>query len=224
MKKYFSEFLGTAILVMFGCGTAAIAGNYVGSLGIAFAFGLGFLASWAIINKVSGCHINPAVSLAMFLSKKLSLKDLVGYVIAQILGALFGIFLVSFMITSANIGSIEKVGLGANGFKDYSSIGLSLGGALLTEAVLTMIFVLVVLRITANKDYENISGIVIGLTLILVHIIGVPLTGTSVNPARSLAPAIFLGKEALKQVWVFIVAPLAGAVIAALINKFILKK
>ncbi len=224
MKKYFSEFLGTAILVLFGCGTASIAGAYVGALGVAIAFGLGLIIAGMIIGNISGCHINPAVSLAMFLSNKLSLKDFVGYVIAQVLGAILGIFLLSWIITGANIGSVENVGLGANGFKELSSINISLGGAFLVEFILTFIFILTILKVTDDKSKTNTSTFIIGLALILVHIIGIPITGTSVNPARSLAPAIFLGGTALKQVWLFIVAPLLGSLCAVIVNKTILKE
>ena len=222
MKKYFSEFLGTAILVLFGCGTAAIAGSYVGALGIALAFGLSIIVSSAIIGPISGCHINPAISLAMYLTKRMNLKDLIGYIIAQLIGAIFGVFLLSWIITSANIGSVESIGLGANGFKELSSIGLSMRGAFLVEVILTFIFVLTVLEITKDEKKANICSFVIALTLTVVHIIGIPLTGTSVNPARSLAPAIFLGGQALKQVWIFIIAPLCGSVLAAAFSKYIL--
>ena len=224
MKKYFSEFLGTSILVLFGCGTAAIAGSYVGALGIALAFGLSIIVGSTIIGSISGCHVNPAISLAMFLTKRMNLKDFIGYIIAQIIGAMFGIFLLSWIITSANIGSIESVGLGANGFKELSSVGLSMRGAFLVEVILTFIFVLTVLEVTKDENKKDINIIIIALALTAVHIIGIPLTGTSVNPARSFAPAIFLGGQALKQVWVFIIAPLCGAVLAAALSKFVLNK
>ena len=224
MKKYISEFMGTAILVLIGCGTAAIAGSYVGALGIALAFGLSIVVCAAIIGKISGCHINPAVSLAMYLTKRMTLKDFIGYVIAQLVGAMFGVFLLSWIITNANIGSVNSIGLGANGFKELSSIGLSMRGAFLVEVILTFIFVLTVLEITKDEKKANISSFVIALSLTLVHIIGIPLTGTSVNPARSLAPAIFLGGTVLKQVWVFILAPLCGAVFAAAVSKYVLNE
>lgn len=224
MKKYFGEFLGTAILVLFGCGTASIAGSYVGALGIAISFGLALFTASCIISNISGCHVNPAVSLAMFISKKLTLKDFIGYIIAQILGAIVGIFILIFIITSANIGSIESAGLGATGFGKYSSIGLSMGGAILVEIILSFVFILGFLKISEDKNKKNISGLLISLLLILVHIIGFPLTGTSVNPARSLAPALFLGKEVLNQVWVFLISPLIGAIIAAYVNKYLTKE
>lgn len=224
MKKYFSEFLGTAILVLFGCGTASIAGNYVGAIGIALAFGLGLFTSSCIIGNISGCHINPAVSISIFINKKISFKDFIGYVISQFLGAIFAIFVLSFIITSANIGSIQNVGLGANGYDTLSSVRLSMYGALIVEIILTFIFILSILKITENDKLNNISGLFIGLVLMLLHIIGIPLTGTSVNPARSLAPALFIGGTPLTQVWVFIIGPTIGSIIAALVYKYLLKK
>lgn len=223
MKKYFGEFLGTAILVIFGCGTAAIAGAYVGTLGIAIAFGLGLYIASVLIGDISGCHINPAVSLSMFLQKKITWQELIGYVVAQVLGAVAGAFLIMWIITSANMGSLESVGLGANGFGKASSVNLSIGGAFLVEILLTTIFVLVVDKVVDDKSKAKMSGAIIGIALILVHIIGIPLTGTSVNPARSLAPALLLGGSALKQVWVFIVAPFIGSILATIIYKILQK-
>lgn len=223
MKKYFAEFIGTTISLIFGIGTATLASSFVGTLGISLAYGLGFLAASCIINNISGCHINPAVSLAHFINKEMNIKDLVCYIIAQILGALLACFTVTCIVTSANIGSITKAGLDANGYAQLSSIGLSMGGAILTEIVLTFIFVLGTLKIVKDKKLANYSGILIALLLTVVHIIGTPLTGTSVNPARSIAPAILLSGEYLKQLWVFIGAPLIGATLAAFCDKFLLK-
>lgn len=219
MKKYCCEFLGTAILVFFGCGAASLVSNYIGTIGIALTFGLSFIVSASLISKISGCHINPAVSLAMFITKKISLKDLGGYIIAQILGAIVGCLLLGLIITSANIGNVDNIGLGANGYGILSSVNISLMGAILTEVILTFIFVLIVLRVTDQE--KNINIYLIGLTLTLIHIIGIPLTGTSVNPARSLAPAILLGKESLKQVWVFIVSPLLGSLLASFVAQYL---
>ena len=223
MKKYFCEFLGTTILVFFGCGTYALAGSYVGAIGISFAFGLAFLAAACIISPISGCHINPTVSLAMLISKKINLKNFIGYVCAQFLGALFGSFLLTCIITSANVGSVSSVGLATNGFKEFSSVNLSLEGAILIEIILTIVFVLCFLRIKKNKDTTNMDNFQIALVIVLIHLIGIPLTGTSINPARSLAPAILIGGKQLTQVWVFIISPLIGATIAAFINKFLFK-
>lgn len=212
MKKYVSEFIGTAVLVLFGCGSAAIAGDVLGTLGIAFAFGLSIVAMAYVIGDISGCHINPAVSLAMLINKKMTTKDFASYVLAQVLGAIAGIGILYFIIASSNL---ELVSLGANGFGDASSVGLSMIAAFVVEVVLTFVFIYTILGVTSDSKKSSVAGIVIGLTLTFVHIIGIPLTGTSVNPARSLAPALFLGGEALKQVWLFIVAPLVGSAIAA---------
>ena len=223
MKKYLAELIGTFTLVFFGCGTAVVCGGFTGGTGngtlgvaaIALAFGLAIVASAYAIGSVSGCHVNPAVSLSMLLTGRLSSKAFAGYVVAQVLGALVGSALLAFVISSST--GLAAGGLGQNGFGANSGVGLSLGGALVVEIVLTFVFILTILNVTASEKTANIAGIVIGLTLTFVHIIGIPLTGTSVNPARSLAPALFLGGEALAQVWVFIAAPLAGACLAAFV-------
>ena len=226
MKKYIAEFIGTFTLVFFGCGTAVVCGGftggigtgYLGVVGIALAFGLAIVAAAYAIGSVSGCHVNPAVSLAMLITKKLSGADFVGYIIAQVLGAFAGSGLLKFIVSSSDALSVAN-GLGQNGFAAYSGLGLSLYGALVVEVILTFVFVLTILGVTASDKTSHVAGIVIGLTLTFVHIIGIPLTGTSVNPARSLAPAVFVGGDALSQVWVFIVAPFVGAAIAALVYK-----
>ena len=220
MKKYLCEFIGTAVLVLFGCGSAAIAGTALGTLGIALAFGLSIVAMAYVIGSVSGCHINPAVSLAMLINKKMSVKDFICYVVAQILGAIFGTALLYLIIKWCGM-EVANVGLGANGFGEASSVGLNMIGAIVVEIILTFVFIYTILGVTSSEKFSSVSGIVIGLTLAFVHIMGIPLTGTSVNPARSLAPALFLGGTALSQVWVFIVAPLAGSAIAAIAYKFL---
>ena len=228
MKKYLCEFIGTAVLVLFGCGTAVVTGGYTGALGIgtlgvltiAMAFGLSIVAMAYVIGNISGCHINPAVSLAMLINKKMSVKDFVLYVVAQCLGAIAGIGILYAIGSNSNLG-VEA--LGANGFGDASAVGLNMGGAILVEIILTFVFIYTILGVTSDEKKGSVAGIVIGLTLAFVHIIGIPLTGTSVNPARSLAPAIFLGGEALKQVWVFIVAPFVGSALAAVVFKFLNK-
>lgn len=220
MKKYLCEFIGTAVLVLFGCGSAAIAGGALGTLGIALAFGLSIVAMAYVIGNVSGCHINPAVSLAMLINKKMSVKDFICYVVAQVVGAIAGIgILYAIMVNSGLDVSVQ--GLGANGFNAASSVNLNMMGAILVEVILTFVFIYTILGVTSDDKKSSVAGIVIGLTLAFVHIMGIPLTGTSVNPARSLAPAIFLGGEALKQVWVFIVAPFVGSAIAAFAFKFL---
>ena len=223
MKKYVCEFIGTAVLVLFGCGSAAIAGGVLGTLGIALAFGLSVVAMYYVIGNISGCHVNPAVSLAMLINKKMDAKDFICYVIAQILGAIAGIAILYTIMINSGL-EIDVQGLGANGFDTASSVNLSMIGATITEVVLTFVFIFTVLGVTSDEKKSSVTGIVIGLALALVHIVGIPLTGTSVNPARSLAPALFLGGEALEQVWVFIVAPLVGAALAAVAYKFLAKK
>ena len=224
MKKYISEGIGTMVLVFFGCGVATMAGDEVGVLGIALAFGLSIVALAYAIGEISGCHVNPAVSLAVFLAGRMTVKDLVGYVFSQILGAIIGSALLMGIVGMTNLGGIVETGLGQNGFENASALELSLGGALIVEIVLTFVFVLTILGVTSLKKFSNIAGIVIGLTLTLVHIMGIPLTGTSVNPARSLAPALLLGGEAFSQAWVFIIAPCMGGTLAACVWQLIARK
>lgn len=218
MKKYLCEFIGTFVLVLLGCGSAAIAGGTLGTLGIAFAFGLAIVAMAYSIGRISGCHVNPAVSLAMLISKKMNVKDFVGYVIAQILGAIAAAGILYLIVNCTNL---VNTGLGANGYGDLSAVGINLAGALIVEIIATFIFVLVILGVTGDSKYNSVSGLVIGLTLTLIHIVVIPLTGTSVNPARSIGPALFVGGKALSQVWVFILAPLVGAALAAYVWKAI---
>ncbi len=222
MKKYLCEFIGTAVLVLFGCGSAAIAGGTLGTLGIALAFGLSIVAMAYVIGNISGCHINPAVSLAMLINKKMSVKDFILYVVAQFLGAIVGIGILYAILECSKLNPMN--GLGANGYDEASAVGLNMIGAIITEIILTFIFIYTVLGVTSDEKKSSVAGIVIGLTLAFVHIMGIPLTGTSVNPARSLAPALFLGGEALSQVWVFIVAPLIGSALAAVTYKFLNKE
>ena len=222
MKKYICELIGTMVLVLFGCGSAAVAGSVLGNLGIAMAFGLSIVAMAYIIGDISGCHINPAVSLGMWINKRMDTKDFVGYIVSQCIGALIGIGLLAFIINScSDLGGYMLTGLGQNGFGAASSVGISMTGALVVEIILTFVFVFTVLGVTRTQKTGPLAGIVIGLTLAFVHIMGIPLTGTSVNPARSLAPALVIGGEALNQVWVFIVGPAIGAIIAGLIYKFL---
>lgn len=220
MKKYVAEFIGTAVLVIFGCGSAVAANTLLTSMGlipalafstllIAFAFGLSVMAMAYCIGNISGCHINPAVSVGMFVSGRMSGKDFVGYVIAQFLGGIAGAAILMGICGTDN-------GLGQNGYLESSALGTSMIGAILVEVIATFVFVFVILGVTSKKENSTVSGLVIGLTLTLVHIFAIPFTGTSVNPARSLGPALFVGGEALSQVWVFIVAPFLGAALAAI--------
>ena len=220
MRKYIAELIGTMVLVLFGCGSAAIAGSMLGTLGIALAFGLSIVAMAYVIGDISGCHINPAVSIGMWIDGRLESKDLVMYIIFQCIGAIIGIALLAAIINSAPmLGGYAATGLGQNGFGTASSVGLDVVGAIIVEIILTFVFVFTVLGVTKKAENGAVAGIVIGLTLAFVHIMGIPLTGTSVNPARSLAPALFLGGQALQQVWVFILAPIVGAVIAGFLYK-----
>ncbi|MEF2655626.1 MAG: aquaporin [Eggerthellaceae bacterium] len=222
-QKYAAEAFGTFVLTLFGCGSAAVAGATLGTLGIAFAFGLSIVAMAFVIGNVSGCHINPAVSLGLFLDKRLSGKDLIGYWISQFIGGIVAAAVLMFIIAQCGLGGVLATGLGCNGFDAASAVELTVVGALVVEIILTCIFVLVVLGSTANEKTAPYAGLIIGLSLTFVHIMGIPLTGTSVNPARSFGPALMMAfngdMTALSQAWVFIVAPLVGAAIAALIWK-----
>ena len=220
MKRYISELIGTMVLVLFGCGSAAIAGPVLGNFGIAMAFGLSIIAMAYVIGDISGCHVNPAVSIGMWIDGRLEAKDLALYIVFQCIGAIIGIALLATIINCApSLGGYTATGLGQNGFGSASSVGLNVVGAIIVEIILTFVFVFTVLGVTKKAENGAVAGIVIGLTLAFVHIMGIPLTGTSVNPARSLAPALFLGGQALQQVWVFILAPVIGAVFAGLLYK-----
>ena len=220
MKKYIAELIGTMVLVLFGCGSAAIAGTVLGNLGIALAFGLSIVAMAYVIGDISGCHVNPAVSIGMWIDGRMETKDLILYIVFQCIGAIIGIAILAVIINSApSLGGYMATGLGQNGFGSASSVGLNVVGAIIVEIILTFVFVFTVLGVTKKAENGAVAGIVIGLTLAFVHILGIPLTGTSVNPARSLAPALFLGGQALQQVWVFILAPIIGAIIAGLLYK-----
>lgn len=219
MKKYAAECFGTFVLTLFGCGSAAVAGATLGTLGIAMAFGLSIVAMAFVIGNVSGCHINPAVSFGLFLDKRLSAKDLVGYWVAQFVGGIIAAAVLALIIGMCDLGGVLATGLGCDGYEAASAVGLSMIGAVIVEIILTCIFVLSVLGSTADEKTAPFAGIIIGLTLAFVHIMGIPLTGTSVNPARSFGPALMMAVNgdmtALSQVWVFIVAPLVGAACAA---------
>ena len=220
MKRYISELIGTMVLVLFGCGSAAIAGSVLGTFGIAMAFGLSIVAMAYVIGDISGCHVNPAVSIGMWIDGRLETKDLLMYIVFQCIGAIIGIALLVVIINSApDLGGYVATGLGQNGFGSASSVGLDVVGAILVEIILTFVFVFTVLGVTKKAENATVAGIVMGLTLAFVYLLGIPLTGASVNPARSLAPALFLGGQALEQVWVFILAPVVGAVIAGILFK-----
>jgi len=225
MKKYVAEFMGTAILVFCGVGAAMVTGNVVaGALG----FGLALLVLCFIIGPISGCHVNPAVSLAMFVGGRMDAKTMFFYMGVQVLGAIFGAAL---LFGIMEIASLEVIGTmwGSNSHREIAAIsqGTARGivAALLIEFTLTFIFILTIMFVTAKGSTAgNFAGVIIGLALALVHIIGIHLTGTSVNPARSIGTAIMGGAEPLAQVWVFIIAPLFGGVAAALVYGYFAKK
>ncbi len=220
MKKYISEFVGTMMLVLIACGVAVIVGcsTPAGIIATALAFGLVIVAMAYSIGNVSGCHINPAVSIAMAISGKMDKKECAKYIIAQVLGALAGAAVLGLLL-----GSFSN--LGSNGFGSLLPNGTKVTWyiAMIVEVILTFVFVTAILGVTDKKENGHVTGIVIGLTLTLVHLIGIPFTGTSVNPARSLGPALLQGGTALSQVWVFIVAPIIGCVLAGLFYRFVLK-
>ena len=229
VRKFISELVGTCLLVIFGCGTAVVASKYLAGLNaskgveylyfgliIALAFGLILMALVYTIGKVSGAHVNPAVSVAALIDGRITLFECIYYVAAQIIGGLVGSFALTWIFNSSEV-------LGTNGFGKASALGeviTTQGVALAVEAVLTFLFVLVVLSVT--KKNSNTNGLVIGLTLTLVHILGIPFTGTSVNPARSIGPALLTKGDALSQLWVFIVGPLVGGILAALFYRYVI--
>jgi aquaporin Z len=209
LKKYISEFIGTFVLVLFACGVAAVTGcsgeANASYLITALAFGGVIVAMAYSIGNISGCHINPAVSIAVWINKGMNTKDFIGYIIAQFLGGIAGAAVLIALIGTGK-------GLGANGLYDASVIK-----SLIVEVILTFVFVLAVLGATSKTDNSKVAGLVIGGSLTLVHLLGIYFTGTSVNPARSFGPALLLGGDALANVWVFIAAPLVGGIIAVLV-------
>ena len=222
MKKYLSEMIGTMVLVLMGCGAAVFAGSApetlqtgVGTLGVALAFGLSVVAMAYTIGGVSGCHINPAITFGVWLSGRMSGKDAAMYMLFQVFGAIIGSALLYALASTGDTAGVTMTG--ANSFGEDEMFQ-----AFLAEMIFTFIFVLVVLGATdPKKGAGNLAGLAIGLTLVLVHIVCIPITGTSVNPARSIGPALFEGGEALSQLWLFIVAPLVGAAISAIVWKAI---
>lgn len=225
VKKYAAEGLGTFALVLFGCGAAAIAGvsstgpSGLGLLGISLAFGLAVVAMAYTIGPISGCHINPAISTAMCIAGKLSVKDLVGYVIAQCIGAIAGAGVLYVIATGGAGFEMVEWGLGSNGWGEGYLGNYNMKSAFIAEFVFTFLFLMVIFGTTAKKASPQMAGLAIGISLALIHFVAIPITGTSVNPARSLGPAIFAGGMALSQLWLFIVAPLAGGIFAALVRK-----
>ncbi len=221
MKKLVAEAVGTAALVLFGCGAAVLAGPEVGQLGIAFAFGLAIVAMAYGIGPISGCHINPAVSLGAFLAGRMTVNEMLMYWAAQFVGALVGAGIL-YLIASGRAEEagvayeLGAYGLGSNGWGASYLGGYSMTAALVFEIVATFLFVVVILGVTQKDAPAHLAGLAIGLTLVVIHIVGIQVTGVSVNPARSFGPAVFAQGDALNQLWLFIVAPLAGAAMAGL--------
>ena len=232
IRKYIAEMFGTFVLVLIGCGSAVIAGKAIltgtldglGLLGISLAFGLALLVMVYTIGSISGCHINPAVTIAMLIAGKIKIKDSVAYIIAQCCGAILGAGVLYLIATGQADYDIAVNGLGQNGYGIASPAGYTLLACLIAEIVLTAIFLLVIFGSTSKDAPKGFAGIPIGFALVLVHIIGIPITGTSVNPARSLGPALFVGGEAINQLWLFWLAPIIGGIIAALIWKYVFEK
>jgi aquaporin Z len=222
IKRACAEFLGTFVLVFAGVGTAVIAGDHVGFLGVAFAFGLGLLAMAYAVGPISGCHINPAVTLGLLVAGKIDIGESLRYWSAQILGAIAAAGILLAIVSGRKGGydaSIE--GLGANGYGAHSPGGFALGSALAIEVILTALLVFTVLAATDRIANVAFAGIPIGLVLTLIHLASIPVDNTSVNPARSIGPALFVGGWALEQLWVFILAPLAGGLLGALVHRLL---
>lgn len=217
MKKLTAEAIGTFILVFFGCGSAVLMGEHIGMLGISLAFGLSIVAAAYSIGAISGAHLNPAVSLGMVTSGRMTVSDFLGYSVAQVVGAVIGAFVLMLIASGKADYSVAENGLGQNGYGAGYLGEYNLVAALIFEVVATFIFVTVILGATQEGSPAAMAGLVIGLTLAGIHLVGINVTGVSVNPARSIGPAIFAGAKALSDLWVFIVAPLAGGAIAGLV-------
>ena len=215
-NKLIAEVFGTAVLVLFGCGAAVIGGAAIGFTGIALAFGLSIVAAAYSIGAISGAHLNPAVSLGMMVAGRISAAEFVGYAVAQVIGAIIGAA-VLYLIASGSAGWTG--GLGQNGYGAGYLGEYSVTAALVFEFVMTFIFVTVILGATGEGSAAGFAGLAIGLTLTAIHLVGINVTGVSVNPARSIGPALFVGGTALAQLWLFIVAPLAGGAVAGLVYK-----
>ena len=221
MKKYVAEFIGTFTLVLLGCGTAMLVGcdsqEGCGYILTALAFGLTIVGMAYCVGNVSGCHINPAVSLAVLITGGMNTRDFIGYVIAQCLGSLAATGVLAFIFNAGGVTDMTG-GYGSNGL---AGVNGSIVAGFAVELLLTFLFVLVILGVTSSKaGHGSFGGLIIGLTLVLIHIFGIGLTGTSVNPARSFGPAVVAGGDALKNLWIFIVAPLCGGALAAFVHKY----
>jgi aquaporin Z len=218
MKRFAAEFIGTSWLVFGGCGSAVLAAAFpdvgIGLLGVSLAFGLTVLTMACAIGAVSGCHLNPAVTLGLCSAGRFPAKDVPGYVVAQVLGGIAGAG-VLFVIASGRAGFDASAGFASNGFGEHSPGGYSMTAALVTEIVMTAMFLFVILGATSSRAPKNLAPVAIGLALTLIHLVSIPVTNTSVNPARSTGVALFAGGWAISQLWLFWVAPLVGAVLGA---------
>ena len=225
MKKNLAELIGTFSLVLFGCGAAGISGITstgpagIGLLGISFAFGLAVVVMAYAIGPVSGCHINPAITIAMLVAGKIKTGEAVGYIIAQFVGATLAAGVLYVVQSGAPGFMMAEWALGSNGWGPGYLGAYSTTSAFITETVLTFLFVLIIFKTTARWSNSTMAGLAIGLTLVLVHLVAIPITGTSVNPARSFGPAIFAGGKALQQLWLFMIAPVVGGILAAVVWK-----
>ncbi len=228
MKKYLAEFIGTFSLVLFGCGAAVVAGKTIpitvadaptgiGLLGISLAFGFAVVVMAYAIGPISGCHINPAITIAMLVAKKMTIADAIGYIIAQMIGATVAAAALMAIQKGAPGFSMGEWALGSNGWGPGYLGNYTTTAAFITEALLTFLFLFVIFATTSKLGNSNMAGLAIGLTLVLIHLVAIPITGTSVNPARSFGPAILAGGKALQQLWLFMIAPVVGAVLAALV-------
>lgn len=227
--RLIAEFLGTMVLVVMGCGSAVIAGangeTGVGLLGISFAFGLSVVAMAYSIGHISGCHINPAISLGMVAVGRMKMGEAIGYIIAQILGAIAGAAVLYFIASGKAGYDIAANGLGQNGYAEASPHQYNMISGFVAEVFLTFIFLMVIFGATSTKNINGgFAGLAIGLSLVLIHIVGIPVTGVSVNPARSIGPALFVGGTAVSQLWLFIVAPVVGAVLSAIVWRYVLER
>jgi len=223
VKKLIVEFIGTSWLVLGGCGSAVLAAAYpelgIGFAGVAIAFGLTVVTMAYAIGHISGCHLNPAVSIGLWMGGRFDKKELLPYILAQVLGGIAGAGILYLVATGKS--GFEIGGFAANGYAEHSPGGYSMLAALVTEIVMTFMFLIIILGATHSKAPKGFAGLAIGLGLTLIHLISIPVTNTSVNPARSTSQAIFVGDWALGQLWLFWVAPIIGAILAGLVYKFI---
>lgn len=225
MKKLLAELIGTFSLVLFGCGAAVISGvspsgpSGIGLLGISFAFGLAVVVMAYTIGGISGCHINPAITIAMLVAGKIKMNEAINYIVGQFIGALLGAGVLYLIVKGAPDFKMGEWALGSNGYGEGYLGAYNVTSAFITEVVLTFLFLLVIFGTTSKWGNTTMAGLAIGLTLVLIHLVAIPITGTSVNPARSFGPAIFAQGKALTQLWLFVAAPIVGAVLAALVWK-----